>query len=117
MFVPPLCLFPRQIVVLDKLDYCSSLRNTEELANHTNFMFVKGDIASADLVEYILKTENIDTVMHFAAQVRSPVRRIAARAGTRRMTARQAWMRRGGCIGALRRWRGGFPHTRTALGL
>lgn len=28
----------------------------------------KGNILSADLVTYILKTEQIDTIMHFAAQ-------------------------------------------------
>ncbi|EPS62084.1 hypothetical protein M569_12709, partial [Genlisea aurea] len=33
-----------------------------------NFKFVKGDIGSADLVNYLLITENIDTIMHFAAQ-------------------------------------------------
>ena len=31
--------------------------------------FVKGDIQSMDLLSYVLRTENIDTVMHFAAQV------------------------------------------------
>ena len=31
--------------------------------------FIKGDIQSGDLLSYILETEQIDTVMHFAAQV------------------------------------------------
>lgn len=31
--------------------------------------FVKGDIQSADLVRHIFDQEEIDTVMHFAAQV------------------------------------------------
>jgi UDP-glucose 4,6-dehydratase len=31
--------------------------------------FVKGDITSPDLINYLLKSENIDTIMHFAAQV------------------------------------------------
>lgn len=31
--------------------------------------FIKGDIQSGDLLSYILDTEKIDTVMHFAAQV------------------------------------------------
>lgn len=31
--------------------------------------FVKGDIKSSDLVNYVLRAEAIDTVMHFAAQV------------------------------------------------
>ena len=30
--------------------------------------FIKGDIQSADLVVHVLETEEIDTVMHFAAQ-------------------------------------------------
>lgn len=33
-----------------------------------NYKFINGSITSADLVGYILKTEKIDTVMHFAAQ-------------------------------------------------
>lgn len=31
--------------------------------------FVKGDIQSADLVNFVLEEDSIDTVMHFAAQV------------------------------------------------
>ncbi|KAE8793675.1 putative rhamnose biosynthetic enzyme 1 [Hordeum vulgare] len=34
----------------------------------SNFKFVRGDIASADLVNHLLVTESIDTVMHFAPQ-------------------------------------------------
>ncbi|KAG8386487.1 hypothetical protein BUALT_Bualt03G0153700 [Buddleja alternifolia] len=57
-----------KIVVLDKLDYCSNLKNLLPSKSLPNFKFVKGDIASADLVNYLLITENIDTIMHFAAQ-------------------------------------------------
>ncbi|KAL9666517.1 hypothetical protein QQ045_000851 [Rhodiola kirilowii] len=57
-----------KIVVLDKLDYCSNLKNLDPARASPNFKFVKGDIASADLVNYLLITENIDTIMHFAAQ-------------------------------------------------
>ncbi|KAG6500625.1 trifunctional UDP-glucose 4,6-dehydratase/UDP-4-keto-6-deoxy-D-glucose 3,5-epimerase/UDP-4-keto-L-rhamnose-reductase RHM1-like [Zingiber officinale] len=57
-----------KIVVLDKLDYCSNLKNLNPSYSSTNFKFVKGDIASADLVNYLLITESIDTIMHFAAQ-------------------------------------------------
>ncbi|PIN19817.1 putative NAD+-dependent epimerase [Handroanthus impetiginosus] len=57
-----------KIVVLDKLDYCSNLKNLLPSKSSLNFKFVKGDIASADLVNYLLITENIDTIMHFAAQ-------------------------------------------------
>eukprot|EP00250_Pteridium_aquilinum_P001004 c11184_g1_i1 orf=167-1312(+) len=57
-----------KIVVLDKLDYCSNLKNLLPSSNSPNFKFVKGDITSADLVSYLLITEGIDTIMHFAAQ-------------------------------------------------
>lgn len=39
----------------------------------TSLQFVKGNIQTADLVRYVLETEEIDTVMHFAAQVRGLV--------------------------------------------
>ncbi|MCO5551341.1 hypothetical protein L7F22_004842 [Adiantum nelumboides] len=57
-----------KIVVLDKLDYCSNLKNLYPSVSSSNFKFVKGDITSADLVNYLLITEGIDTIMHFAAQ-------------------------------------------------
>ncbi|KAJ4845004.1 Rhm1p, partial [Turnera subulata] len=57
-----------KIVVLDKLDYCSNLKNLLPSQTSPNFKFIKGDIASADLVNFILLTESIDTIMHFAAQ-------------------------------------------------
>ncbi|PNH00644.1 putative rhamnose biosynthetic enzyme 3 [Tetrabaena socialis] len=62
-------LYPHyKVVVLDKLDYCASTKNLASLEGKPNFRFIKGDIRSMDLVSYILKTEEIDTVMHFAAQ-------------------------------------------------
>jgi len=57
-----------KIVNYDKLDYCSSLKNISSLHGKPNYKFVKGNILSADLVNYILKEEEIDTIVHFAAQ-------------------------------------------------
>lgn len=57
-----------RVIALDKLDYCASLRNLQSVADKPNFKFVKGDICSGDLVSYLLETEKVDTVMHFAAQ-------------------------------------------------
>ncbi|KAK3244506.1 rhm1-like protein [Cymbomonas tetramitiformis] len=57
-----------KIVVLDKLDYCASLKNLKSVKDRPNFKFVKGDIGSADLVSYVLASDQIDTIMHFAAQ-------------------------------------------------
>lgn len=52
----------------DKLDYCSSLKNIASIADEPNYSFVKGSITSPDLVNYVLRKEGIDTIMHFAAQ-------------------------------------------------
>jgi dTDP-glucose 4,6-dehydratase len=57
-----------RIVNFDRLDYCACLENVAEVAQLPNYTFIKGDICSADLVNYVLDTEEIDTVMHFAAQ-------------------------------------------------
>ena len=57
-----------KIVNLDKLDRCSSLRNVRECCHSPNYKFVKGDIASADLVSYVLASEKIDAIIHVAAQ-------------------------------------------------
>jgi len=57
-----------KIVVYDRLDYCSCLENLSELNDLPNFKFIKGDIATADLVAYVLREEKIDTILHFAAQ-------------------------------------------------
>ncbi|XVE71328.1 hypothetical protein DITRI_Ditri10aG0142200 [Diplodiscus trichospermus] len=57
-----------KIVALDKLDYCCSLKNLQPCLSSPNFKFVKGDTICADLVNYLLLAEDIDTIMHFAAQ-------------------------------------------------
>lgn len=57
-----------KFVCLDAVLYCSTERNFEEIKDNANFKFVRGDILSRDLVKYLMKTEKVDTVMHFAAQ-------------------------------------------------
>ena len=56
------------IITLDKLDACSSLKNCSESMKYSNFKFIQGDICSTNLVNYILKNEKIDTIIHVAAQ-------------------------------------------------
>ena len=56
------------IVVLDKLNLCSSINNLSFVHDNPNFKFVRGDISSADLVYYLLLAERIDTILHFAAE-------------------------------------------------
>lgn len=48
--------------------FCEWDQSLEDPALPRNYKFIKGSIASADLVEYVLRTEQIDTVLHFAAQ-------------------------------------------------
>ena len=57
-----------RIINYDMLDYCASLKNLISVENLPNYKFVKGNILSSDLVNYVLESENIDTIMHFAAQ-------------------------------------------------
>mmetsp|Transcript_19828 Transcript_19828/g.33167 ORF Transcript_19828/g.33167 Transcript_19828/m.33167 type:complete len:364 (-) Transcript_19828:179-1270(-) len=57
-----------KIVNFDRLDYCSCLANLDEIKDYPNYKFVQGNICSSDLVNFVLKTEQIDTIMHFAAQ-------------------------------------------------
>ena len=57
-----------KIVNFDKLDYCASLKNIDDIAFAPNYRFIKGDICSSDLVNYVLRTEKIDTLVNFAAQ-------------------------------------------------
>ncbi|KAK9802929.1 hypothetical protein WJX73_009124 [Symbiochloris irregularis] len=57
-----------KVVCLDKLDYVASRNNLAEALQSPNFKFIKGDIQSQDLLRYVMETEGIDTVMHFAAQ-------------------------------------------------
>ena len=40
-----------KIVCFDKLDYCSSLSNLNEVKDHPNFKFIKGNLLSADLIK------------------------------------------------------------------
>lgn len=56
------------IINLDKLDACSSVQNNEGVKNLPNYKFIQGDITSADLMNYVLQSENIDTIIHAAAQ-------------------------------------------------
>ena len=53
---------------LDILDYVANKKNVEQEKLAGNYQFIKGDIASADLVMHILKEYAIDTIVHFAAQ-------------------------------------------------
>lgn len=49
---------------MDKLEYCSSLVS---LKDHPRYHFIKGDITSADFVNFILEKYHITIIIHAAA--------------------------------------------------
>jgi dTDP-glucose 4,6-dehydratase len=58
------------IVNLDAMYYCASIQNVraDARAATDRYVFVKGNLCSADLVQHVLETHRIDTIVHFAAQ-------------------------------------------------
>ena len=57
------------IINLDALYYCADENNVnEDIRNHKNYTLIKGNICSEDIVNHILKSYNIEYVIHFAAQ-------------------------------------------------
>ena len=55
-----------KITVLDKLTYAGNMNNLKNVID--KIKFIKGDICDYDLVLKIFKSENIDAVVHFAAE-------------------------------------------------
>ncbi len=57
-----------RIINLDKLTYAGNLNNLEGVAADDSYRFVKGDICDSTFIEALFAEENIDTVVHFAAE-------------------------------------------------
>jgi len=58
-----------------KAHCCVPFSPRSEISQLRNYKFVKGNLLSADLIKYVLETEEIDTIIHAAAQVRLALRR------------------------------------------
>ena len=56
------------VVNLDLLTYAGSLENLKDLPDPARHTFVKGDICDRPLIDELLHTRQIDTVVHFAAE-------------------------------------------------
>ena len=54
------------VVNYDKLTYAGNLANLESVANHSQYLFIKGDICDAAGVEAAI--QGCDAVVHFAAE-------------------------------------------------
>jgi len=57
-----------RVVVLDALTYAGNLANLDAVKSNVKLRFVQGDIGDTALVESLLRDENIDTLVHFAAE-------------------------------------------------
>lgn len=57
-----------KVVTLDALTYAGSRDNLDGLPDATRHLFVEGDICDRGLVDDILHTHEIDTIVHFAAE-------------------------------------------------
>ena len=64
--------FQGKIVNFDKLTYAGNPESLKEVAEKFagtgRYVFVKGDICDPEVVKKTLKDENIDTIVHFAAE-------------------------------------------------
>jgi dTDP-glucose 4,6-dehydratase len=57
-----------RVVVLDALTYAGNPANLEGASGRPELRFIKGDICDGALVEQILRDEQIDALIHFAAE-------------------------------------------------
>jgi dTDP-glucose 4,6-dehydratase len=57
-----------KVVNYDLLTYAGNLENLKDLENHPNYTFVKGDINNRELIDYLVKTNEIDVIVNFAAE-------------------------------------------------
>ena len=61
--------YPQErVIVLDALTYAGNRANLAPVTDNLNFKFVHGDILDTELVEQLLRENEIDTIVHFAAE-------------------------------------------------
>ncbi len=56
------------LIVIDNLSYCGNLNNLSFAEKFSNYKFIKGDICDSALLEKIIQDNNIDSIIHFAAE-------------------------------------------------
>lgn len=57
-----------EVFNLDALTYAGNLENLKEVEQNKNYQFIKGDIREQELVEKILRKEQIEALVNFAAE-------------------------------------------------
>lgn len=61
--------YPEYLIInLDKLTYAGNLENLKDVENKANYKFIKADIVDADAMNKIFQDNNIDGVIHLAAE-------------------------------------------------
>ena len=57
-----------RIINVDKLTYAGNLENLKDVENRENYTFVKADICDSEAIMKIFDENDIDRVVHFAAE-------------------------------------------------
>ena len=57
-----------KIVNFDALTYAGNIESLRDVEEEANYSFVKGDIRDADLIGSVIDDNQIDTILHFAAE-------------------------------------------------
>ncbi len=57
-----------RILNVDKLTYAGNLENLKDIENRPNYTFIKADICDREAMERIFRDNDIDRVVHFAAE-------------------------------------------------
>ena len=57
-----------RIINVDKLTYAGNLENLKDIENRDNYTFVKADICDSEEIMKIFEENDIDRVVHFAAE-------------------------------------------------
>lgn len=56
------------IINLDKLTYAGNPKNLRDIESDPNYSFVRGDICDQNLVDQLMQEQQVDQVIHFAAE-------------------------------------------------
>ena len=57
-----------RIINVDKLTYAGNLENLKDVENRDNYTFVKADICDSETINRLFEENDIDRVVHFAAE-------------------------------------------------
>lgn len=61
--------YPNYLVICyDKLTYAGTTKWFGDIWGNNNFRFIQGDVCDANMVNIILNSFNVDTIIHFAAE-------------------------------------------------